>query len=158
MIWTWKQFHMVQLSKFPKGLLMWLGLGHPWGWLALTGHHWPPLTKQVIHKSIKDKFKPISSVWLMIWLLNSYVSIISKCCASDYWEMSPNLPFPSPSIPFYSIASVECYIVGIEGFIDLFAASIKFRSISSEALGSFMLTALASHDPGLLPLVFGASL
>jgi len=72
--------------------------------------------------------------------------------------MSPNLPFPSPSIPFSSIAGVESYIAGIEGFTDLFTASIKFSSISSEALASLMLTALASHNPGLLPLVFGASL
>ena len=36
--------------NFPRGTFMWLGFGKPWGWLALTGHHWPPLDKQVNQK------------------------------------------------------------------------------------------------------------
>ena len=71
------------LPNFPKGALLWLGLSHPWGWIALTGHHWPQITKKVIHKPIKDKFEPIASVWLMIWLFNAYVSINSECFALD---------------------------------------------------------------------------
>ena len=50
----------------------------------------------------------------MILLLDAYVSITFECCSSDYWEMSPNLPFPSPSIPFSSIVGVEHYIADIE--------------------------------------------
>ena len=85
----------------------------------------------------------------------AYVSIASECYASDYWEMSPSLPFPSTSIRFSSIAGVECYIVEIEGLSEFFSASMNFRSSSSEAYASPMLTAsFVGHILGLLPLYF----
>ena len=39
---------------------MWLGLGILGGLLALTGHHWPPLVKQVTQMLLKEKLTPLN--------------------------------------------------------------------------------------------------
>ena len=41
---------------------MCLGLGPLSGWLALTGHHWPLLVKDVTQSSIKEQVKIIHTV------------------------------------------------------------------------------------------------
>ena len=88
-----------------RGVLLWLGLGHPWGWLAFIGHHWPQLTKKVIHKSIKYEFEPIASV-LMIWYCVYSMWTYSECCASEHWVMIPKPLLPSLPSPFLSIAGL----------------------------------------------------
>ena len=48
---------------------MWLGLGLLGGSLALTGHLWPPIAKQVTQDAIKGQFDPIDSFWLICLLI-----------------------------------------------------------------------------------------
>ena len=140
LIYCRPEFPQSYIPNYPRRELMWLGLGNPWGWLALTGHHWPPLAKQVIQTAIKVEFEPIYWVWLLCMLIYAYVRIPFEWCASDYWEMSPNLPFPSPSILFSSIAGMEHYIAVMEVWSELVSASIMVRSSSREFHASPMLS------------------
>ena len=82
---------------------MWLGLGNPRGWLALTGHHWPPFSKQVIQIAMKGEFKPISWVWLLCMLIYSYVSIPFwvMCLRLLGDEHQPSLPLSFHHVIFY---------------------------------------------------------
>ena len=95
---------------------MWLGLGNPWGWLALTGHHWPQLTKQVIDKYIKDKFKPIDSVW-MIWYCGYAMWAYSLSVVPQnigWW--SPNPSSHLFYLPFYLLQVYGVLILAIEDY------------------------------------------
>ena len=168
---TWKQFHMALHSNFPRRELMWLGLGSPWGWLALTGHHWPQLTRQVTQNSIKGEFDPIFGVW-MIWYCGYAMWAYSLSVVPQtigWWSPNPSsLIF---HLPFSSIAGMERYIAAIKVLSELpllpslpfpflyiagiwsansiqwslfqkyITASIKFISSSGESHAPLMLTA-----------------